>query len=84
MQGRKQIAKLTGSVLSEEVTGKWGGGGGAGVERAVPMGRRIKVLAVFHPIVARRHLGNPLKHYVQGGEGDFPCSEELDLERISS
>lgn len=59
-----------------------GGVGGVVEERAVPLGRRIKVLMVFHPIAARRHLGSPLKHYVQGGERDFPCSEELDLERI--
>ena len=70
MEGKKQIAKLTGSVLSEEVIGKW-----EVEERAVPMGRRIKVLMVFHPIVARRHLGSPLKHYIQDGEGDFPSDE---------
>ena len=79
MQGRKQISKLTGTILSEEVIGKWGV-----EERAVPMGRRIQVLMVFHPVVARRHLGSPLKHYIQDGEGDFPCSEQLGLERIRS
>ena len=38
-----------------------GSGRGVGVEeRAVPLGRRIKVLMVFHPVAARRHLGSPL------------------------